>query len=102
MTLSKTSLIIFLTNILIVRSYSSGPPLSACNSMEPGHGFAPQNSPVPFQLVPEEEIIEAGETLNLVLKSTGSEKFKGFLVQAFEYGTENNYGTFIFDSSTSS
>ena len=70
--------------------------------MEPGHGFAPQNSPVPFQLVPEEELIEAGETVNLLLKSTGSEMFKGFLVQAFEYGTDNSYGTFEFDSSTSS
>jgi hypothetical protein len=52
--------------------------------------------------VPQEEIIGAGETVNLVLKSTGSEKFKGFLVQAFEYGTDYSYGTFKFDTSTSS
>ena len=68
--------------------------------MMPGHSFAAQSSPVPFQLAPEEQLIEAGETLNLVLKSTGSEKFKGFLVQAFEYGTDNSYGSFEFNSST--
>ena len=105
MTLSKTSwltsVIIFLTNILLANSYSSGPPTSICNSMKPGHGLAAQTSPVPFQLAPEGQLIEAGETLDLVLKSTGSEKFKGFIVRAFESGSGNSYGTFEFDSSTS-
>ena len=27
-----------------VESYSSGPPLSACDSMKPGHGIPPQNN----------------------------------------------------------
>ena len=104
MVISKTSLyksvVILLTKILLVRSYSSGPPSSVCNSMTPGHGFAPQKSPIPFQLVPEEQIIEAGETVNLVLKSTDSKKFQGFLVRAFEYDTDNSYGSFEFNSST--
>ena len=104
MNLSKTSslksIIIFVTKILLVKSYSSGPPTSVCNSMKPGHGITPQNSPIPFQLVPEEQIIEAGETVNLVLKSTSSENFRGFLVRAFEYGTDNSYGSFEFNSST--
>ena len=105
MTLPKTSLlisvIIFLTNILLANAYSSGPPTNACNSMTPGHGRTIQSSAVPFQLAPEEQLIEAGETLELVLKSTGSEQFKGFIVRAFESGSGNSYGTFVFDSSTS-
>ena len=105
MTVSKTSLltsvIIFLTNILLVNSRSNGAPSGACNSMTPGHGKTIQSSAVPFQLAPEEQLIEAGETLELVLKSTGSEQFKGFIVRAFESGSGNSYGTFEFDSSTS-
>merc|ERR1739848_967790 len=46
--------------------------------------------------------MEAGETLNLVLKSTGSEQFKGFIVRAFDSGSGNSYGTFEFGSPTSS
>ena len=106
MTLSNTSslifsVIIFLTNILLANSYPGGAPGSVCTTMMPGHGFAAQSSPVPFQLAPDGQLIEAGETLNLVLKSTGSEKFKGFIVRAFESGSGNSYGTFEFDSSTS-
>ena len=71
--------------------------------MKPGHaGSSAQTSPVPFQLAPEEQLIEAGETLELVLKSTGSEQFKGFIVRAFESGSGNSYGTFEFGSPTSS
>jgi hypothetical protein len=102
MTLSKTSVIIFLTNILLANSYSGGPPTSICNSMKPGHSGSAQTSPVPFQLAPEEQLIEAGETLNLVLTSTGSEQLKGFIVRAFESGSGNSYGTFEFGSPTSS
>ena len=70
--------------------------------MIPGHyGSSPQSSAVPFQLAPEGQLIEAGETLELVLKSTGSEKFKGFIVRAFESGSGNSFGTFEFDDETS-
>ena len=100
-TSSLTSVIIFLTNILLANSYPGGAPGNVCTSMKPGHGFDAQSSPVPFQLAPEGQLIEAGETLDLVLKSTGSEKFKGFIVRAFESGSGNSYGTFEFDSSTS-
>ena len=106
MTLSKTSsltsVIIFLTNILLANSYSRGPPIRICDSMTPGHGQTIQSSPVPYQLAPEEQLIEAGETLELVLKSTGSEQFRGFIVRAFESGSGNSYGTFEFGSPTSS
>ena len=101
-TSSPISVIIFLTNILLANSYSRGPPESVCTSMKPGHyGSSPQSSAVPFQLAPEGQLIEAGETLELVLKSTGSEQFKGFIVRAFESGSGNSYGTFEFGSSTS-
>ena len=53
------SVIIFVIKIYLVQSYPGGAPSSTCNSMKPvGHGGSAQNSPVPFQLAPEEQIIE--------------------------------------------
>ena len=53
------SVTIFMIIIHFVESYSSGPPNSICDSMEPGHyGSSAQNSQVPFQLVPEAMAIE--------------------------------------------
>ena len=109
MALSKTTLLTFvkilLTKIILVKSYSRGPPESVCDSMLPGHvGVQAQTSPVPFQLAPEEQRIEAGQTLNIVLKQgsgTGSEQFKGFLVQAYQSGTNTRYGNFDFSEISS-
>ena len=53
------SVIILVIKIFLVESYPGGAPSSTCNSMKPvGHGGSAQNSPVPFQLAPEEQIIE--------------------------------------------
>ena len=109
MALSKITFLTFVTilqtKICLVESYSRGPPESVCESMQPGHfGVQAQTSPVPFQLAPEEQRIESGQTLNLVLKQgsgTGTEQFKGFLVQAFESGTNERYGNFDFSGISS-
>ena len=53
------SVIILVIKIYLVESYPGGAPSSTCNSMKPiGHGGSAQSSPVPFQLAPEEQIIE--------------------------------------------
>ena len=53
------SVIILVIKIYLVQSYPGGAPSSTCNSMKPvGHGGSAQNSAVPFQLAPEEQIIE--------------------------------------------
>ena len=44
-------------------------------------------------------IIEAGETLDLVLSQTGSEPFKGFLVLAQDSIDNTKIGEFLIDSS---
>ena len=80
--------------------YSSGAISSACNNMKPGHSPAPQTSAIPFQLSPEGQIVEAGEIINLKLKPTGSDSFKGFMVLAFDTNTNEKLGSFVIDSST--
>ena len=83
-------------------SYSGGAPVSVCNSMTPGHGKGAQTSTVPFELAPDNQIIESEQIIILTLSSsTESTAFKGFIVQAFESGTDNNIGSFIIDSSSS-
>ena len=78
--------------------YSGGPPSSICESMIPGHGPAPQSGTTPYELTPSSQILDAGDTLTLELKSTGNEKFKGFMVQAFESGTNTRIGEFEINS----
>ena len=83
-----------------VWSYSGGAPVSVCNSMTPGHGKAAQTSTVPFELAPDNQIIESEQIIILTLSSS-TDAFKGFIVQAFESGTDNNIGSFIIESSSS-
>ena len=78
--------------------YSSGPPSSVCGSMRPGHGVDPQSGTTPYELTPSSQILDAGDTLTLELKSTGNEKFRGFMVQAFESGTNTRIGEFNINS----
>ena len=81
------------------KGFSGGPPPSICASMKPGHqGTDPQSGTTPYELTPSSQILDAGDTLSLELKSTGNEKFKGFMVQAFESGTNTRIGEFEINS----
>ena len=82
-----------------VSSFSSGPPEDICDSMKPSHsGLSGQTSAVPYELTVTEPFAEAGTEVTLTLTGKNSEKFKGFMVRAFESGTETAIGSFVVDS----
>ena len=84
---------------LLVVGTSNGALPSACDSMKPGHyGANEQTSTVPYELTPDNQILDSGEVLNLELKMTGSSQFKGFMVHAYESGTNQRIGTFSIGS----
>ena len=84
---------------LLVVAFGRGASPNACDSMKPGHGGATeQTSTVPYELAPDNQILDSGEVLNLELKMTGSSQFKGFMVHAYESGTNQRIGTFSIGS----
>ena len=84
---------------LLVMAYSSGASPNACDSMKPGHGGTnEQTSTVPYELTPDNQILDSGEVLNLELKMTGASQFKGFMVHAYESGTNQRIGAFSLGS----
>ena len=93
-----TILVLIVEHINFSNGYSSGPPSSACNSMIPRHGGGSQRGSAPYKLTPSSPSVRAGQTLNLELRSTGNSKFKGFLVQAYESGTNRRIGEFVGNS----
>ena len=82
-------------NINFSNAYSTGAPNTTCDSMLPKHPGSPQMGSVPYILTPSRPWVRAGETLTLQLSSIGKSKFKGFLVQAYEYGTNRRIGEFV-------
>ena len=83
---------------LLVVAFGLGASPDACDSMKPGHGANEQTSTVPYELTPDNQILDSGEVLNLELKMTGSSQFKGFMVHAYESGTNQRIGTFSIGS----
>ena len=79
--------------------YSSGAISSACSTMKPGHSASALTSTVPYQLTPEGQIVEAGETVNLILEKNGADDFKGFMVLAYDSNTNEKIGSFELDPS---
>lgn len=93
--MKEAVLLLWLAKVWLIEGYSSGAATGACESMIPGHGASPQNSPVPYSLTPGEQIVEAGKVLNLTLLATGTDLIKGFMVQAYISGSGTRTGTFI-------
>lgn len=56
-----------------------------CLDMLPQHGVSAQPLPAPFELISSVSNIKGGERLNITIRRTGSDTFKGFLLQARTY-----------------
>ena len=63
--------------------YSSGPPLSKCETIIPVHGEnKPQSGASPYSISVSSRSYTAGESLTVTIQGSGSKKFKGFIIQA--------------------
>lgn len=99
-----TSLIIWTT---VVHSLPDGAPNRAdiCQSMVPGHkGTSPQTRPRPFDIIVSPDYYKAGDSLKVAIKMHGSEKFRGFMIQArlADPSLKNNETIGYFQASTGS
>ncbi|CAH3172489.1 unnamed protein product [Porites evermanni] len=63
--------------------YSSGPPLSKCETVLPVHDEnKPQSGASPYSISVSNSSYTTGGNLTVTIKGSGSKKFKGFILQA--------------------
>lgn len=60
-----------------------------CTNMLPQHQASTQPSPAPFELVSTVSNIKGGERLKITILRSGSDTFKGFLLQARTYNASD-------------
>lgn len=60
-----------------------------CQNMLPQHQAQAQTQPAPFELVSTVRNIKGGERLKITIRQTGSDMFKGFLLQARTYNASD-------------
>lgn len=81
-----------------VLGFSSGPPLTVCQSMTPNpsaHGAQTQAGVSPFTIVTDKSYYRPGEAVMVTIQSSRTaDRFKGILVQAREVGNNGAIGTF--------
>ena len=66
-----------------VWGYSSGPPLSKCETVLPAHSRnEPQSGASPYSISVSNSSYTTGESLTVTIQGSGSKKFKGFILQA--------------------
>uniref|UniRef100_A0AAQ5ZYD0 Reelin domain-containing protein n=1 Tax=Amphiprion ocellaris TaxID=80972 RepID=A0AAQ5ZYD0_AMPOC len=97
-----TWILIGLDIITKVHGFSSGIFLQSCNSLSPQHpagdgtNFSAQTSAAPFMV--DFESRNPGDPITVVLRSTGSSRFRGFMMEAREAAPADSsplVGTFI-------
>uniref|UniRef100_A0A3P8UFS7 Reelin domain-containing protein n=1 Tax=Amphiprion percula TaxID=161767 RepID=A0A3P8UFS7_AMPPE len=97
-----TWILIGLDIITKVHGFSSGIFLQSCNSLSPQHpvgngtNFSAQTSAAPFMV--DFESRNPGDPITVVLRSTGSTRFRGFMMEAREAAPADSsplVGTFI-------
>ncbi|XP_046634200.1 putative defense protein 3 [Daphnia pulicaria] len=81
-----------------VDAYMRGAPPEACTDMEPQHGPAPQTSPAPYTITPQQNAIEQGGTVKVTIQGKSPKGgFMGFLFMAVnpEDSSSKPLGRFI-------
>ncbi|XP_072023784.1 putative defense protein 3 [Amphiura filiformis] len=64
-------------------AYPSGPPSSACTSLQPtGHNSSPQTVNSPYQITLDSDTYSPGQTVRVTLSGVSDTAFAGFIVQA--------------------
>ncbi|XP_046452897.1 putative defense protein 3 [Daphnia pulex] len=85
-------LVLVLAPIHLIQGFPNGAPTTACASMTPGHGPSPQTSASPFmtELLDGETVVMDGSVrVELRPQLNGVNRFKGFLVMAFDKSDES-------------
>ncbi|MCH1927560.1 hypothetical protein L6232_22445, partial [Shewanella sp. C31] len=80
---SSKVLLIFVAALASINAYPTGAPGGdVCETMMPGHGFPPQNSPFPYDIVIAKPDLKGGESTTVTIRAQEGQKFRGYLMQA--------------------
>ncbi|KAG8553599.1 hypothetical protein GDO81_003478 [Engystomops pustulosus] len=91
-------LILFLLLVLITCNtisiaYPTGAPISACQSMKPGHvGVYPQSKPAPYIMKINSSLYQPGKPIQVQIQGP---PYRGILLQARTYSKPTLYGTWL-------
>ncbi|XP_064101045.1 putative defense protein [Macrobrachium nipponense] len=77
--LCRTVVLAMISLFHLAEPFSKMDLTPACNSMTPGHGFQPQSSPPPFQLVANRD---GDGKFTVTLSTLDGTQFEGFFIQA--------------------
>ena len=73
-------MVIILLQVIQLRAFSSGPPLSTCEYMTPHHSHTKgQSGPFPYNITVSNSSYNPGD--NLTVSISGSKNFTGFMLQ---------------------
>lgn len=75
-------ILILFSSIKYYSALPTGAPESVCNSLRPNHGFEPQDSESPYQLIASRLSASGGETIGIEIQSGEQNFFKGFFLLA--------------------
>ncbi|KAL4224717.1 DOMON domain-containing protein frrs1L [Mactra antiquata] len=76
-------LLLFVTLIVVVSGYQTGPPSTQCGNMKPEHGVgATSNGNTRFEIICSKYTYSPNEVINVTLRGKSSDDtFRGFLIQ---------------------
>lgn len=83
----KVLSVLYLVLVAHVQAYSNGKVTEACHTMKPQHGYPSQLTPPPFSIEANSSTFQPGDTLLVHLLGINI-NFKGFLLRAFEEGSD--------------
>ncbi|XP_073417048.1 putative defense protein 3 [Dendrobates tinctorius] len=86
-------LMVLMTCSTISFSYPSGAPISACETMKPGHnGVYPQPNPAPYTMKINASSYQYGRPIAFQILGPA---YRGILLQAWTHSSNTLYGTWL-------
>ncbi|KAM3911246.1 putative defense protein 3 [Leptodactylus fuscus] len=86
-------LIVLVTCNTISFSFPTGAPISACQTMKPGHvGVYPQPKPVPYMMKINSSVFQSGKPIQVQILGP---PYRGVLLQTRTYSKPTLYGTWL-------
>ncbi|XP_075691962.1 putative defense protein 3 [Rhinoderma darwinii] len=91
--LTRSLLLVLMTCCTISFSYPTGAPISACQTMKPGHvGVYPQPNPAPYIMKINSSSYQSGKPIQVQILGP---PYRGILLEARTYSKTTLYGTWL-------
>ncbi|XP_071956964.1 putative ferric-chelate reductase 1 [Antedon mediterranea] len=90
-------LAVWLSLICLASGTSNGALVGACVDLTPQHGVIPQTSTSPWNVLASSTTYTPGQEMTVTIQATGSQQYKGILLQARTVSSTTPVGTWTTD-----